>query len=171
MGPVDGLRLGRGVPPGVEQEAVVGVGEVQPEPARLEADQEDRGGAVLEAPHDRGPVAGAAVEVAVRDALGLQPLADLAEEPGELAEHQSPVPAAGHLLQLAEQRVDLGGRQAGVGIIDQSGVQAQLTQHGQRAENREAVGVHVADQAEDLLPFPLQPRLVGLAVLRMQVDL
>ena len=29
----------------------------------------------------------------------------------------------------------------------------------------------MADQAEDFLPFALQPRLVGLAVLRMQFDL
>ena len=79
--------------------------------------------------------------------------------------------AAGHLVQLAEQRVDLGRRQACVGFVDQPGVQAQLAQHGQRAEDREPVGVHVVDQAEDLLPLPLQPRLVDLAVLRMQVDL
>ena len=105
------------------------------------------------------------------DALGLQPLADLAEEPGELAEHQRPVPAADHLAQLAEQRVDLGRRQVGVRLVDQPGVQAELAQQGQRAEDREAVGVHVVDQAEDLLPLPLQPGLVDLAVLRVQVDL
>ena len=82
----------------------------------------------LKRSNDRGPVAGAAVEVAVRDALGLQPLADLAEEAGELAEHQRPVAAAGHLVQLLEQRVDLGRRQARVGFVDQPGVQAQLAQ-------------------------------------------
>ena len=35
VGAIDGLRLGRGVPPRVEQEAVVGFGEVEPEPAAL----------------------------------------------------------------------------------------------------------------------------------------
>ena len=40
--PVDGLRLGGRVPPRVEQDAVVGLGQVQAEPAGLEADQEDR---------------------------------------------------------------------------------------------------------------------------------
>ena len=74
-------------------------------------------------------------------------------------------------LELAEQGVDLGRGQAGVGLVDEPGVQAQLAQQGQRAEDREAVGVHVADQAEDLLPLPLQLRLVDLAVLRVQLHL
>ena len=42
VGAVDGLGLGGRVPPRVEQEAVVGLGEVQAEAAGLEADQEDR---------------------------------------------------------------------------------------------------------------------------------
>ena len=50
--------------------------------------------------------------------------------------------------ELAEQGVDLGRGQAGVGLVDEPGVQAQLAQQGQRAEDREAVGVHVAYQAE-----------------------
>ena len=39
---VDRLRLGRRVPPRVEQEDVVGLGEGEPEAARLEADEEHR---------------------------------------------------------------------------------------------------------------------------------
>ena len=39
---VDGLGLGGGVPPRVEEEDVVGLGEVEPEAAGLEADEEDR---------------------------------------------------------------------------------------------------------------------------------
>ena len=50
-------------------------------------------------------------------------------------------------------------------------MQAQLPEQGQRAEDREPVGVHVADQAEDLLPLPLQMGLVELAVPRVQVYL
>src|SRR6266498_2246088 len=49
VGAVDRLVLGGGVPPGVEQEAVVGLGEVEAEAAGLEADQEHRVGAALEA--------------------------------------------------------------------------------------------------------------------------
>ena len=43
---VDRLRLDRRIPPGIEQEHVVRRGQVQPEPARLEADQEQPAGRV-----------------------------------------------------------------------------------------------------------------------------
>jgi hypothetical protein len=49
MSAVDRLRLGGRVPPRVEQEALAGFGEVQAEPPCLEADQEHRVRAVLEA--------------------------------------------------------------------------------------------------------------------------
>ena len=66
---VDGLGLDGRVPPGVEQEDVVGGGQVQAEAAGLEADQEDRAvGVVLEPLDPAGAVAGAAVEVLVGDA-------------------------------------------------------------------------------------------------------
>jgi len=39
MRAVDGLSLGRRIPPRIAHEAVVGLGEVQPEAPRLEADQ------------------------------------------------------------------------------------------------------------------------------------
>src|SRR5271157_6202505 len=106
VGPVDRLRLGGRVPPRVEQEAVVGFGQVQPEPAGLEADQEHRVRAVLEAPQHRGPVPRLAVQVAIPDAGRVEPLADVGEEPGELAEDESTVPACGYILDLIEQRVD-----------------------------------------------------------------
>ena len=61
--PVDGLGLGRRVPPRVEQEDVVGLGEGQSDPAGLEADQEDRGRTRAERLDDGLPVAGRAVEV------------------------------------------------------------------------------------------------------------
>ena len=61
---VDGLRLDGGVPPRVEHEDVVGLGQGQPDSAGLEADQEHAGVALLEARRSPRPVAGAAVEVA-----------------------------------------------------------------------------------------------------------
>ena len=120
--------LGGRVPPRVEQEAVVGFGQVQPEPAGLEADQEHRVGAVLEAPQHRGPVPRLAVQVAVPDASRVEPLADVGEEPGELAEDESTVPARGHILDLIEQRVDLAAGQVRLRAVDQRGVQAELAQ-------------------------------------------
>ncbi len=81
------------------------------------------------------------------------------------------MPAADHVAKLLEERVDLAALQVPVRVVDQAGVQAELAQQGQRAQDREPVGVHVADQAEDLLPLALQMGLVDLAVPRVQVDL
>jgi hypothetical protein len=44
-------------------------------------------------------------------------------------------------------------------------------QPGQRAQDREPVGVHVVDQLEYLLPLALQVHLVELAVPRVQAHL
>src|SRR5215210_230137 len=46
VGAVDGLGLDGGVPPGIEEVDVVGGGEVQAQPPRLEADQEELAGGV-----------------------------------------------------------------------------------------------------------------------------
>ena len=48
MSSVNRLRFDRRVPPRVEQEAVVGLSQVKSGAARLEADEEHRGGACLE---------------------------------------------------------------------------------------------------------------------------
>ena len=69
VGAVDRLRLDRRVPPGVEQEDVLGRRQVQAEAAGLEADQEQLAVRVVLEPLDpRLPVARAAVEVFVGDA-------------------------------------------------------------------------------------------------------
>jgi phytoene/squalene synthetase len=77
-------------------------------------------------------VAGAIADMiesgAAANAENLKSFADLTEEPGELAEDQRPVAAAGHLVQVAEQGVDLGRGQGRMVLVDQAGVQAQLTQ-------------------------------------------
>jgi hypothetical protein len=78
----------------VKQEAVVGFDQVQAKAARLEADQEHRVGAVLEAPHLPGPVLRLAVQVAVPDAGRVEPVADVREEAGELAETSARWPPA-----------------------------------------------------------------------------
>src|SRR5207253_1156652 len=95
VGAVDRLVLGGGIPPGVEQEAVVGLGEVEAEATGLEADEEDRVVAGTEAFEHALALSCLAVEVAVADALPLEPLAHHAEEAGELAEDEGAVVAAG----------------------------------------------------------------------------
>ncbi len=171
VGAVDRLGLGGGVPPRVEQEAVVGLGEVQAEPARLEADQEHRVRAVLEALEHAIAPARAAVEVAVADALAVEALADLGQESRELAEDERPVAAADDVAQLLDERAELGARHGVVVVVDEARMQAELAQQRDRAQDREAVAVEVVDQPEDLLTLALQMRVVELAVARMQVDL
>src|SRR6202161_3769096 len=72
-----------------------------------------------------------------------------------------------YLVQLAEQGPRSWPRSAPrVGLVHQPGMQAQLAQQSQRPEDREAAGVHVLDQAEDLLPFSLKLRYFGWAARR-----
>jgi hypothetical protein len=63
MRTVDRLGLGGRIPPGIEQEAVVGFGEVQAKASGLEADQEDGVRAFLELGDDAVASACTAVEV------------------------------------------------------------------------------------------------------------
>src|SRR5260370_221328 len=81
-----GLGLGGRIPPRVEQKAVVGLGEVQPEPTGLEADQENRCVPLLESLNHGCTVTGSPVEIAVGDSLCVESIADPAEETGELTE-------------------------------------------------------------------------------------
>ena len=60
VGAVDRLRLDRRVPPRVEHEDVVGLGQVEPEAAGLQADQEHRAVAVLELRRSARPGRGCA---------------------------------------------------------------------------------------------------------------
>src|SRR5581483_5202076 len=140
VGAVDRLVFGGGVPPGVEQEAVVGLGEVEAEATGLEADQEDGVVAGTEALEHACALPCPAVEVAVADALSLEPLAHHGEEAGELAEHERPVATPGDIGELLGELVKLrtGGVAAGV---DEAGVEAELPQQRDRAQDGEAVAV------------------------------
>ena len=66
VGAVDGLRFDRGVPPGIEQEDVIGRGQIQAEAAGFQADEEQLAvRIVLELLDARLAIAGFAVEVFV----------------------------------------------------------------------------------------------------------
>jgi hypothetical protein len=67
---------------------------------------------------------------------------------------------------LFGERVELGRRDAALLGVDQCDVEAGLAQQGQRPEDLEPVLLEVTEQAEYLLPLPLQVCLVDLAVLR-----
>ncbi len=59
---------------------------------------------------------------------GLDRFPDRAEKAGELAEDQRPVAAAHHVGDVLDERLDLGGRDVPVRLVDQAGMQAQLAQ-------------------------------------------
>ena len=103
VGAVDGLGFDGGVPPGVEQEDVVGAGEVEAEAAGLEADQEEPGvGIVLELLDGRFAVAGFAVEIGVADGVPavVEAFADDGQEAGELGEDQGLVAFVEDFVEL-----------------------------------------------------------------------
>ena len=102
------------------------------------------------------PVAGAAVEVAVGDAGGVEAGADPGQVPGELAEDEGPVALGDHLGEVVEQPVELGRPDVVVRLVDEAGVEGELAEDGERLEDLEAVLLHVADEAEHLLALPLE---------------
>jgi len=82
MHAIDRLRFGGRVPPRIKKYAVIGLGQVEAEPPSLETDQEDGSVPVPELRDDRRSIAGAPVEIAVRDTRRADPIAGEREEPG-----------------------------------------------------------------------------------------
>ena len=167
VGAVHGLVLGGGVPPRVQEEAVVGLREVDAEAAGLKAHQEHRGLPAAERVEGRGAVPGAAVQVGVGDPGLVQPPGHDLEEARELAEHQGAVALLQQLGELLEEDVQLGGGRGGLGV-HQGGVQGEHAQRGEGLEDREAVPVEVAQQPQDLGTLALQPAVVRGAVLGVE---
>ncbi len=123
---IDRLCFGGWVPPGIEDEAVVGLGEIETEATSLEADQKDGHCARLELLQDFTAIARRTVEVAVGDALCVESGAHRTEESGELTEDQRTVPAGDDVVQLLDESVDLGRRDGSVFLVDQRDVEAEL---------------------------------------------
>jgi len=98
------LGLDRRVPPGVEVDHGVRGGEVQSHAAGLEADQEDRGLALLEAADDLLAVARVAGEQLVGDAGALELRLDQREHAGELREQQHAAALVDQLGQDVHQQ-------------------------------------------------------------------
>ncbi len=172
MSAIDGLCLGGRVPPGVGDEAVVGRGEIESEAAGFEADQEDlglSGGELLDlvlAPTGaHGPV-----EVAERDPGADQRVGDQRQETGEAAEHQRAVSLVEQYREAFGQVGDLGRRDRGMLIVDQSGMQAELTHPGECLEDLHPVVLPIVQQSEDLLAFAGEEDVVDLAVCGVEVE-
>ena len=70
---------------------------------------------------------------------------------------------SGEIRSVRAERF-LRGRDVGVLRVHERGMQRQLPEQRERAQDGEPVVVDVVEQAEHLLPLPLQVRLVQLAV-------
>ena len=118
MRAVGGLVFDGRVPPGVEVDDVVGLGEVEAEAARLEADEEYRRIAFLEILDGGGALAGGlpAVEVFVGDPRIVQSRSDDGQEFNELAEYKNFMAISQDLPQQCHEGIELGAGQIGSSI-------------------------------------------------------
>ena len=104
MGAIDGLSFGGRIPPGVENEDVVGSGQIEAHAAGLQADQKKlhvwHG---LKTLNRGGAVARPAVEIFVRNPHGVEPLAQQIEQAGELREDQRLVALSEDFLESVQK--------------------------------------------------------------------
>src|SRR5213083_2518087 len=143
MGPVGGLRLDRGIPPGIEMNDGVGGGEIEADTARFQADQEDwNRGIALEAIHDFLTLFGRAVEIAEWNLELLQAFANEMQHRDELAEDEDAVFAVDRFLEELVEEVQLGG---GLFLIDtdEAQIAAHLAQTEQTGEHLHPLGTGV----------------------------
>ena len=171
VGTVDRLGLGRGVPPRVEEEDIVGLGQGQPEPAGLERHEEHRPLARPERRDGLLALAGAPVEVGIADPLGIQPRSDRREEPGELAEHQGLMPLSEHRGEQLEQRIDLGRPDPRMGRVVEHRVEAQPPHPGERPQDGDPVALGIVQEPEDPLPLVGEHPVIDPAMFGRERDL
>src|SRR5208283_586719 len=129
MRAVYGLRFNRGVPPRIENEYILGGGQIQTQTAGLQADKEEPAVfVILEALHSGLAVTGGAVKVFVDYAVLIQAVAENLQQAGELREHQRLVSFVEDFTQLLEQHVQLGAGITGAFRIEQAGMASSLPQ-------------------------------------------
>src|SRR5699024_10996730 len=171
MRAVDRLGFGRRVPPRVEQEHIVGLGEREAEAAGLEADEEHGSAAGAEGLDDLRPVPRRPVEVLIGDALRVEFGGDGAQIAGELAEDERTMALGPDFAQVLEQHGQFARTDSRIGVfVDDARVEGEHPQQGERTEDREPVLLEVAEEAEHLLAFALEDRVVESAVLGFEFD-
>ena len=157
MDPVDGLGLHGGVPPGVQEEDVVGRMEGDPGPGRLERHEHDRGAlGLLEGLHGLHAIERHArqfVAGKIRELLR-EGRADPVEKHHELGEDDNLVAAADHLGQFLQEQVELARVAEGrVEPRQHVRVAAGLPQAGEQREEPEGLLAH---RGPDVVPEALQ---------------
>ena len=110
------------------------------------------------------------VEVAVADALGVKPIPDPGKEARELAEDERAVAAGDDVVKLLDEGVELGARDRVLVGVDETGMEAQLAQAGDRAQDRDPVAIEVVEELQHALALALEVRVVELAVAVVKLD-
>ena len=82
--------------------------------------------------HPRLTVAGAAVEVSIRNFVPIEAIADDRQQTGELRKDQRLMSFFEHLVQLRQQGVDLGAGFLDLVFVDQTRMARRLAQTQQR---------------------------------------
>ena len=141
---VNGLVFHRRIPPRIEQHHVGRGGEVEPEAAGLEGNQE-HGAALggLKVLHEVAAILGAAGEIEVRPLALLHGLAQPVEHGDELREDEHLVAFLHERFEQVEQGVDFGAFDLAQLIVHQRGVAANLPQAEQRGEDVETLLVEL----------------------------
>jgi hypothetical protein len=139
VGTVDGLGFDGGVPPWVEEEDVVGGGEVEADAAGFEGDEEEGAGGIgLKTVDALAAVAGLTVEVLVGEAGEVEVVLEDGEEGGELGEDEGFVTLVDDFGELWKQRFQLGGGLLGAMLVDEPGVAGSLAEAEEGFEDKEA---------------------------------
>lgn len=110
VGTADSLFLGSGVPPWVEEEDIIGLGEVEAYAASLQGDKEELAcGVLLEPPYDAFPVGGCAGEHGIRPAAVVHLFCHNVEKLHKFTENQYLVRRAAKVVKAFENLGELPG--------------------------------------------------------------
>ena len=167
VGPVRGLVLHGGVPPGVHVDHVIGGGEVQSGPSRPEADEE----AFLFSPLEGGdlplplPGRSGAVQVGVGHSEPVEVFADNGEMVHELAEDEAAVPPSPEFFQDLAEGLEPGGGESRLFRKDERGAAAGPPEPHELCKDHETLvppvsaGLDLARRlpADGLVDRPLLP--------------
>src|SRR6267142_4682892 len=136
MRTINRLLLDSRIPPGIENNYRVGGGQVQPDPAGLQADQENLAGAVLKAFDRALAILGHSGQHAIANALRIEANPDQVDHGGELREHDDLSAFTQQLQHHFHQPLELGGGAFdAVSEFQERGIATSLAQPEQRLKH------------------------------------
>ena len=108
---IDGLRFDRRVPPGIEQEDILGSGQIQTLTTSFQADQKQLALRIgLKVLDSRAAIASLAIKIFINYSFAIEPLLHNRQKTGELGKDQHLVSFLDHFAQPRNQDVEFGAR-------------------------------------------------------------